>query len=606
MVRRSTTGVSGLVSGRFALLVGAMLAVAVLFAACGPDPTATPRPTATPTTAPEPTAMVDDSMTDAMPSPTEPDTGGGPAPTPTPAPPPTATPDPVVRGGVVSFSREIPSHLDTTDGRCGRSVNQGFHSMVHDSLIGHPSGPGSVTSSSEIVGYLAEEWETINPRTYRFTLRENARFADLPPVNGRRVTSEDVKFSLLRYAAAPECAPETQSIASIDTPDDRTVIVNLSEDFAPWLDAHAESQAWILPQEAGTPDPEAPGGVYFREVENVIGAGPFVLDAFDETGEAMRLVKNDNYWNADLIYIDAIETDNIPDYSTEFGKLMNGELSWLGSVDIATLPLARNNPNLNIYETTRSGSTTWYIAVSKPPFDDVNVRRAMALAYGQDEFIEVNGGGVRRCGLIGLTGPSSSICDEISAESRRWWLDEADDVELAKQLLANAGYPNGFQTTINMSSSESLYRRYKPDLFAAQMARVGIEVTDIERIDRATHRRVYMASGDWTGVGVTTGDPNTVWRRINTLTLGDYLNFNDHINDPYIIERVDEYKRTIDKARRDQLVREIGEQAASQVYALHLPTEPQFSAWPTSVQNLSPMTSRDDSGRQWVGVWLQP
>ena len=108
MVRRNTSGVSGLVSGRFALLVGAMLAVAVLFAACGPDPTATPRPT--PTTAPTPTAMMDDSMTDAMPSP-EPDTGGGAAPTPTPAPTPTATPDPVIRGGIVSFSRELPFAL---------------------------------------------------------------------------------------------------------------------------------------------------------------------------------------------------------------------------------------------------------------------------------------------------------------------------------------------------------------------------------------------------------------------------------------------------------------------------------------------------------------
>ena len=179
MVRRNTSGVSGLVSGRFALLVGAMLAVAVLFAACGPDPTATPRPT--PTTAPTPTAMMDDSMTDAMPSPTEPDTGGGAAPTPTPAPTPTATPDPVIRGGIVSFSRELPSHLDTTDGRCGRSVNQGFYSLVHDSLIGHPSGPGSVTSSSEIVGYLAEEWEAINPSTYRFHAAGERAFRRLAP-----------------------------------------------------------------------------------------------------------------------------------------------------------------------------------------------------------------------------------------------------------------------------------------------------------------------------------------------------------------------------------------------------------------------------------------
>ncbi len=527
----------------------------------------------------------------------DPETPSAPAATDTPAT------GEIKRGGTVEYSVRLPRTFDPAGRGCGSSRSQAFYSLVHDSLIGHPTGPGSNPVSPEIVGYLAESWEAVDAKTYRFTLRADARFADVPPVNGRAVTSADVKFSLERYAAGGECAPETASIASIDTPDERTVVVHLKEDFAPWLDQMAESQAWILPKEAGKPDPDAPSGLLFRDLDTIIGAGPFISAEINETAETMRFTPNANFYNADLVYIDAIETNNIADYSTEFGKLMAGELEWLGALDIATLDVARGNSDLVVQEAQRTGSSTYYFSVSKPPFDDVRVRRAIALAYDQSEFLEVNGGGVRRCGLIGLEGPNSSICSELPAETLRWWQDEADDIELAKQLLAEAGFPDGFDMKINISSQESLYRRYKPELFAAQLARIGINA-EIELIDQEVHRRVYMESGDWTGIGVTTGGPNSQWNRITALTPDHELDFNGHIDNLYINERVAEFRVTVDPERRNQLLREIGIEAASQVYVLHIPTEPRFSAWSKTVKNFVPAGIRDDEGRHWVGVWL--
>jgi peptide/nickel transport system substrate-binding protein len=398
MVRRNTSGVSGLVSGRFALLVGAMLAVAVLFAACGPDPTATPRPTATPTTAPEPTAMVDDSMTDAMPSPTEPDTGGGAAPTPTPAPTPTATPDPVIRGGVVSFSREIPSHLDTTDGRCGRSVNQGFHSMVHDSLIGHPSGPGSVTSSSEIVGYLAEEWETINPRTYRFTLRDGLAFHD-----GRPVTSNDIVLSMGRLSQKNGkrrdfVFPRTESM---ETDGDKTMVWTLkflegeTRPLGILIDMLSNPQGGpspvIMPEESSTLDIET-------STDSRIGSGPFKFVEW-RPGDKMILERNDAYIPRDEapsgyaggknVYVDQMEWVILPDPTTRAIALEVGEIDI--SDDLPPDDLARLSQNSDLVTYFNRLGLWYYFAFNHlyPPFDNVNARKAVQMIVDQEKYMRL-------------------------------------------------------------------------------------------------------------------------------------------------------------------------------------------------------------------------
>ena len=174
----------------------------------------------------------------------------------TPLPPATPTPTTEVmpkRGGTLFQTSRLPDTLDPAAKFCDKSRTQTVLSGIYEALIGRPRGPEVQRGDTTPTGYLAESWEVIDAATYRFNLRQGVRFHDKPPVNGRELTSEDVKFSLLRYRAQNECAKETQFIASIDTPDKYTVIVHLDAPFAPFIEQLATSQAWIHAEEAGLP-----------------------------------------------------------------------------------------------------------------------------------------------------------------------------------------------------------------------------------------------------------------------------------------------------------------------------------------------------------------
>lgn len=474
-------------------------------------------------------------------------------------------------------------------------------SYVHDSLIGYPSGPGTDPLSREIVGYLAESWQAIDAKTYRFQLRQGVKFANIPPVNGRELTSEDVKFSLERYATGPECAPETHEIASIDTPDKYTVVVHLKKDFSPFLEQLALSQAWILPKEAGLADAKAPGGMSFNDPKAFIGAGPFILDTYDRTAKLMRFKRNPDFYQSGKPYLDGIETREIRDYATQVGLLRTGKIEYLPLNPGTQNEIKRTNPDLVFFDTLRTYSSAYRLAQWKPPFDDVRVRRAVALAYNQDEFIQAYGGGGRRCGFIGRNQPAWMLpCDQLPEEAGRWWEDRPDDIELAKQLLAQAGYPNGFRTSINLSNLASLQSRYLADLFAAQLRRVGIEAT-IERVEHATHLRGHL-KGDWDGITVTSAGDDTVLNYLQITQPGYVYNVN-RIDDPFLNQKFEEFVATTDRDKQRKIIAEVSTKMASEIYVMYLPTEPQFMAWQPYLKDFVPV-SGDTEGRAYISAWL--
>lgn len=520
----------------------------------------------------------------------------------TPTAAPSMAQNPAVkRGGTVRLINAAPRTLDPAGIGCGRSESQSTFSYVFDSLVGYPSGPGADPLSQQIVGYLAESWEAVDAKTYRFKLKQGVKFANVPPANGRELTSEDVKFSLDRYAAGQECAPETRRIQSIDTPDKYTVVVHLKEDFAPFLNQLAGSQAWILPKEAGVADPAGVGGLSFNNPKSFIGSGPFILVSLDRTAQLVKLKRNPDFYQAGKPYVDGIETRYIADYATQVGLLRTGQIDHLTLNPGTQDEIKRTNPKLVFLNTLRKTSSAYRLALWKPPFDDVRVRRAVALAYNQDEFIQAYGGGGRRCGFIGPNQPDwMAPCDKLPQDAARWWEDKADDVELAKKLLAEAGYPNGFATSINLSNLASLQSRYLVDLFAAQLSRVGIQAT-IERVEHATHLRGYLKT-DWKGITVTsTGDETPL--NYFQITQPDFVYNVNRLNDPFLNQKFKEFIATTDPEKQRQLIAEVSNKMASEIYLLYLPAEPQFFAWQPHLKDFVPVVG-DPDGRAFISAWL--
>ncbi|MCB0171408.1 MAG: LysM peptidoglycan-binding domain-containing protein [Anaerolineae bacterium] len=278
-----------------------------------------------------------------------------------------------------------------------------------------------------LVPWLAESWEqSEDGLTWTFHLREGVMFT-----NGREMTAEDVKWSFERLIdpatgagnAARVGPPETQ----IEVIDDYTVAITHPEPFG------------IFPQSIGF---DKSTGIVAKESVNEdgiivepIGTGPFQISEVEGTTR-MVLTKNENYWQEGLPYLDAIEITPIPDDTVRETALLSGDVDWVLSIAPQNYESLEANPDVVVSTAPQLSYDYMGINLTREPFTDVRVRQAIALALDREEIAAAGYFGLAET-IEGPTGPGSP-----------WYFDYApygQDVERAKELLAEAGYPDGFE-----------------------------------------------------------------------------------------------------------------------------------------------------------------
>jgi len=275
---------------------------------------------------------------------------------------------------------------------------------------------------------LAEAWTVSKDGlTYDFMLRKNTRFH-----TGEPVTAEDVKFSFERYRGSAATLLHNR-VARVETPDARRVRFVLKQpwaDFMTFYASPATGAAWIVPKAYV----EKVGEDGFKKAP--VGAGPYKFVSF-KPGVELILEAFEGYWRK-APSVKTLAFRVITDESTRLAALKRGE------VDIAysfTGPLAeelRKTPGIflaNVYPPF----TAWLYPTeqwdAKSPWSDPRVRRAVSLAIDRPA--------INQSQYLGLARFSSSIVPE---SQEYFWAPPAMtyDPKRAKQLLAEAGYPNGF------------------------------------------------------------------------------------------------------------------------------------------------------------------
>lgn len=278
-----------------------------------------------------------------------------------------------------------------------------------------------------LVPWLAESWEQSDDGlTWTFHLRQGVLFH-----NGREMTADDVKWSFERLIdpatgagnAARVGPPETK----IEVIDPYTVAITHPEPFG------------IFPQSLGF---DKSTGIVAKEslndqgiITQPIGTGPFKVAEVEGTTR-LRLEKNEDYWQAGLPYLDAIEIQPIPDDTVRETALLSGDVDWVLSIAPQNLATLQANPDVVVSTAPQLSYDYMGMNVTRPPFDDVRVRQAIAMALDREQIAEAGYFGLAET-IEGPTGPGSP-----------WYFDYAPykrDVEGAKALLAEAGYPDGFE-----------------------------------------------------------------------------------------------------------------------------------------------------------------
>jgi len=329
-----------------------------------------------------------------------------------------------------------------------------------------------------ITGQLAESWEFTDPLTLRFHLRPGIYWPDKPGVmSSREMISADVVFSFKRLIEAKATlGTRYEWMESVSAPDKYTVDLKLSKFSADWLYRMMARGTHIIPPEL------VQAGV--ADVKKQVGTGPFMLVDYVK-GSALTYDRNPNYWGKTTIgdkeyslpFIDRLIVPFIAEPSTQLAALRTGKADILGGVEWQFREsLKATNPELKEYVTLAGGAGLVCMREDIPPFNDIRVRKAMNMAVDRKAFIDSQFGGE----AVLLSWPFSAAwpkdlftpLEDYPASTQE---NFAYNPEKAKQLLTEAGYPNGFKIGLIYSSIAPATADVC-SMLASHWADIGVEV----------------------------------------------------------------------------------------------------------------------------------
>jgi peptide/nickel transport system substrate-binding protein len=380
-----------------------------------------------------------------------------------------------------------------------------------------------------------------------FYLAKGVTFHD-----GKPFSSADVKLSLERIKQPPDGVISIRrealaAVEDIQTPDAWTVIVTLKRPNPSLLANLAGGHMSIYPKHVV----EAQGDM--KKV--VVGTGPFKLKKYTR-GVSVELERNADYFVKGRPYLDAITIYIMPDPNSAYGALRTGRLLMLRFLELGLGKRAEQElaGQIVIQRTAGIGFYTFNMNTRRRPWDDIRVRQAVSLAIDRRTSIAVVSEGEGEIG--GYIPPSSPWA--LPAEELVSIPGYGPDVEAnrarAKQLLAEAGFPDGFKTTMltrKLPISEKLSVFMKD-----QLAKIGIQATlDVQESAAAfdiLNRRGFDTAPWWTAFAVA--DPDAVFSEFYTC---DAARNYPSLCLPEVDQLFQEQTQTLEPEAHRRLVREI-------------------------------------------------
>lgn len=354
----------------------------------------------------------------------------------------------------ISIGQQLePPNLDPTSA-AAQAIDQVLYLNVFEGLT-------RFRADGSIAPLLAESWDISDDGlTYAFALHDGVTFHD-----GSAMDAEDVKFSLDRARAEDSTNAQKalfEGIAEVRAVDPLTVEVTLGAPDGNFLFNLAWGDAVIVA-------PESIGEI----ASNPVGTGPYVFTEWVQ-GDRIELTRNPDYWG-DEPAIEKATFKFISDPTAAFASVMAGDVdAFTGFPAPENLPQFEADPRFQVLVGSTEGETILSTNNGMPPFDDPKVREALAHAIDRQAIID---GAMFGYGTPIGTHFAPHHPDYVDLTSM-----SAHDPELAKSLLAEAGYPDGFSTTLKLPPPS--YARRGGEIVASQLRAVGIE-TEISNLEWA-------------------------------------------------------------------------------------------------------------------------
>ncbi|MDP3619213.1 MAG: ABC transporter substrate-binding protein [Ramlibacter sp.] len=475
------------------------------------------------------------------------------------------------------------------------ALGNGVHAAIYDSLVYY----NSQTFKAE--PQLATAWREISPTQIRFTLRSGVKFSD-----GSPLTAEDVIYSINRaMSKTSNYTVYTQGIDRVVKVNDNTVdfmmkspnpvLINQLTELRIMSKAWAEKNRSVDPKDIRTKDET------FSH-RNAMGTGQYMVKEW-QPDQKLVLVRNPNYWGTNSSNVTEIIYTPIKSEATRIAALLSGEVDFVLDPSPQDLARLRASPTLKVMDGVENRTIFFGMdqfrdelpgsnVKGKNPLKDVKVRRALYQAIDSDNLNKVV--------MRGLSQPTGTlVAPQVAGWTEAVHRRLPFDPEASKKLLAEAGYPQGFEVDFACPNHRYINDEEICQAVTAMWAKVGVRaklrtlplVTYFPMIQR------YEASIYMLGWGVPTFDAlyslQSLTRSVGTGGDGNY-NVGRYKNDRMDVV-VDRIKVETDLPVRNRFLTE-GLQLSNDTVS-HLPLHNQIIPW--AMKKSVEVTHRADNRLDW-------
>ena len=442
------------------------------------------------------------------------------------------------------------------------------------------------TTDFTIKGDLAESWQpSPDHRVWTFKLRQGVKWHNIPPLNGRELVAADIKYCFEAYAKEGVQSFTFREIEGMETPDKYTLRVHLHTPNVLFPQNVAESVTVIFSREVLEEDGDLK--------KRLIGTGPYILK---EHTRKVRIVlaRNPDYYDKTRPYVDQHVILSAPDYATRLAAFRTGQsdIHYVSSPSDVEI-VRKTNPDALVQEYKNVLAPFGLaLAQDKPPFNDLRVRRAISMAIDRQKQVDTVYEGH---GMLGWGVPYVYYQDAppTAEQLGPWWRYRPAE---AKKLLAEAGHPNGFATTL-------FYYEYWPQMTSqVQLVQQDLKKNlnidaKITKLDYTTYYGRYV-DGKWDGMswgfqsGHAVGLDERTYQYMHSKSTKNFF----RVNDPVIDELTTKLRQTPDVAAQRAITKKIVDREFDQVLRMWMPYDGGFFLYQPYLRNVAALALRRADG----------
>jgi peptide/nickel transport system substrate-binding protein len=439
-----------------------------------------------------------------------------------------------VHGGTLVYERQAATEtLDPLNPKNGNGDIFAYNQIYSGLVRSDPTG-----QTNKIVPSLAERW-TVSPdgKTYTFYLRPGLKFS-----NGQPLTADDVAWTLNRFGN-----PKINSIMAAvaggfghaSVVNNTTVRVQLTKPVAAFLYDISIWPAFILPKNLV----EKEGAAFFN---HPVGTGPFMVENFVK-GSYITFVRNPYYWESGKPYLNSVRYNFVSDSNTRILSAESGSAQEMDVVPFSQVGTLRSNKSVTVQSATVPLFLGLWLNHARPPFADLNVRRA--LQYAIDRPL-INKEIFDNLGQIPNTVLMSFAMDAPDSVVHPYPYDLAK----AKSLMAQSKFPHGFATTLTYPSGTDFYQQLALTLqqeFGAIGIRVKLVEQDTPTVTNDWFTRAYDMVFPFASFTSDITVPDEYADFLTNWNNG-FMGFDSNWRDPAIQSMVLHFEATLNQSQRTQ------------------------------------------------------